>query len=221
MLSAKQAKRREEWRRALPLLRQGAAALAGAALAGGEVFGLYPLGLAFVLGVPGKFLFAGAAGAAAGSLVFLPPTAALRMVGAVAAGFAGRALAPKSRWGGAAAGAACLLLVEGLLLAGGLSSLGQGLAAAGEAALALTVGLGLAWGGAAPARGALLWVGAFVPALESLAPGHGGFLLAGAAGLALAYRGEVKNAAAAAICWGGALAACGPELLPTAVALMA
>ena len=90
MLSTKSLQRKARWQKTLPALRQGGAVLAGFLLAGGPVLELYPLGLAYTLGVPERWMYLGAAGAAFGSLLTLEPVAALRTVGAVAAALAGR-----------------------------------------------------------------------------------------------------------------------------------
>lgn len=221
MLSTKSLQRKARWQKTLPALRQGGAVLAGFLLAGGPVLELYPLGLAYTLGVPERWMYLGAAGAAFGSLLTLEPVAALRTVGAVAAALAGRAICRRSRWAGFAAGCGCLLLVQGMLALSGLSTLAGTLAALGEAALALLFGLALSRAGQGRPQAGLVWIMLFIPALEGIGTGafRPGFLLAGTAGLALAYRGEVKHAAVGAICWGGMLAAADPALLPSALGL--
>ena len=223
MLSTKSLQRKARWQRTLPALRQGGAALAGFLLAGGPVLELYPLGLAYTLGIPERWMYLGAAGAAFGSLLTLEPVAALRTVGAVAAALAGRVLFRRSRWAGFAAGCGCLLVVQGMLAFSGLSSLADTLAALGEAMLALLFGLALWRAGQGKPQTGLVWIMMLIPALEGIGGGafRPGFLLAGAAGLALSYRGEVKRAAVGAICWGCMLAAADPALLPCALTLCA
>ena len=71
MLSTKSLQRKARWQKTLPALRQGGAVLAGFLLAGGPVLELYPLGLAYTLGVPERWMYMGAAGAAFGSLLTL------------------------------------------------------------------------------------------------------------------------------------------------------
>lgn len=144
-------------RGAAALLWQAAAVLAGLLAGGGAVFGtLHPFGLALVLGAGRQTMFAAAAGAAAGSLLLLEPVAAMRYIGAVAAGLAGRCLGRKKFWPGAAAGCGCLLAVQLMLSLSGLGGVSDALAALGEAALAAALGRLLAGRDAAGRGGALL-----------------------------------------------------------------
>ena len=190
---------------------QAGTALLGFVLAGGQVFGgLSPFGLALVMGLDRTLVPAAGLGALVGSLVRLPPVDALRCTGALAAALGGRLLVPQKRWVGMAAGAGCLLMVQLILILYGLGSLPEACIALGEAALSAGLGALLL---RRESGAALLAIGMMLAAsLQrfALGPVQPGLALAGTAGLALAFRGRVQEAALATATLGGAAAAASP-----------
>ena len=190
---------------------QAGTALLGFVLAGGQVFGgLSPFGLALVMGLDRTLVPAAGLGSLVGSLVRLTPVDALRCTGALAAALGGRLLVPQKRWAGMAAGAGCLLMVQLILILCGLGSLPETCIALGEAALSAGLGALLL---RRESGAALLAIGMMLAAsLQrfALGPVQPGLALAGTAGLALAFRGRVQEAALAAAALGGAAAAASP-----------
>ena len=190
---------------------QAGAALMGFVLAGGRVFGgLSPFGLALVMGLDRTLVPAAGLGALVGSLIWLPPVDALRCTGALAAALGGRLLVPKKRWAGMAAGAGCLLAVQLILILCGLGSLPEACVALGEAALSAGLGALLL---RRESGAALLAVGVMLAAsLQrfALGPVQPGLALAGAAALALAFRGRAQETALVAAALGSAAAAASP-----------
>ncbi len=208
--------------RAGPALWQIAAAASGFALAGGSVFGgLYPLGLGLVIGAASPWVLSCGAGAALGYLLLLPTTDGLRYIAAVMAALAGRGLFRRSVYPGAAGGCTVLLAVQLMLSLSGLSSVAQAVAALGEALLSAGFGVLLdrtrthrsLWLGPVPTEGVVLGL-ALLPSLCAIPAGPvlPAVTALGAVGLALAYRGRLRECAALSVAGGTLIAAARPDL---------
>ena len=92
---------------------QGAAAVTGAALGAGQVYGgAAPFGLALVMGCPPAYLLASGVGALVGSLAFQPLTMGLKLAAGVAAAVAGRWLGGGQLRVGALTGGLALLTAQ-------------------------------------------------------------------------------------------------------------
>lgn len=205
-----------------PGLWQFAVAAEGFLLAAAGVFGgLRPLGLGLVFGIGAPYALTGAAGAALGYFLLVPTGDSLRYIAAVAAALAGRGLFKKMFFPGAAGGCGVLLMVQLMLSLSGLSNPAEALGTLGEAILA--VGFGWLVRRTRTARAG--WLGPISPQMQVLGlaalpafcalpmgPFLPGAALLGAAGLALAYRGRVRECAGICIAGGAVLAAARPEL---------
>ena len=205
-----------------PTLWQLAAGAGGFVLAAGGVFGgLHPFGLAFVLGAGQSFAAAGAAGAAVGYLALLPLTEGLRYLAAVAAALAGRWLFKEKFAPGAVGGCGTLLAVQLMLSVSGLSTPAAAMGTLGDALLAAGTGWALRQSGkeralaAGPLSGTAFLLGlAALPALAAAPAGplNLGVAALGAAGLAFAYRGRLRDCALLTVAGGAVLAAADPAL---------
>ena len=204
-----------------PGLQQLGAGALGALMAAGSVFGgLHPFGMALLMGAGPARLWAAGAGVLAGYLAFLPLADGLRYLAAAAVVLAGKALFRGQFWPAAAGGCATLLAVQMLLAVSGLAGPAQAVAAVGDATLAAAWGWGLFRAGAGARRGgplgaeSLLLCCAGLCGLQQL-PAMGllpGVVVLAAGGLALAFRGRLRDCAIFCLCGAGALAAADPAL---------
>lgn len=210
------------------LLWQAAAAAVGFVMGAGQVYGgAAPFGLAMVIGCLPGYALAGAAGAMAGGLVFLPIEQAVKLAGAVLAALVGRKLGRGQLWVSAAAGCSALILTEaavGFGLGGGMN---LSFNAAESAAILCTAVLGAALGAAIQAmpsdkpRGIGLWLAMLVACTQSFtlygfAPGLAIFALAG---LCAAYAGSLEQSAVLAVVLAAAFTAASPSLCYAALAV--
>ena len=204
-----------------PGLQQLGAGALGALMAAGSVFGgLHPFGMALLMGAGPARLWAAGAGVLAGYLAFLPLADGLRYLAAAAVVLAGKALFRGQFWPAAAGGCATLLAVQMMLAVSGLAGPAQSVAAVGDATLAAAWGWGLFRAGARARRGgplgaeSLLLCCAGLCGLQQL-PAMGllpGVVVLAAGGLALAFRGRLRDCAIFCLCGAGALAAADPAL---------
>ena len=204
-----------------PGLQQLGAGALGALMAAGSVFGgLHPFGMALLMGAGPARLWAAGAGVLAGYLAFLPLADGLRYLAAAAVVLAGKALFRGQFWPAAAGGCATLLAVQMMLAVSGLAGPAQSVAAVGGATLAAAWGWGLFRAGARARRGgplgaeSLLLCCAGLCGLQQL-PAMGllpGVVVLAAGGLALAFRGRLRDCAIFCLCGAGALAAADPAL---------
>ena len=204
-----------------PGLQQLASGALGALMAAGSVFGgLHPFGLALLMGVGSARLWAAGAGVLAGYLLLLPLADGLRYLAAAAVVLAGRAMFREQFWPAAAGGCGTLLAVQLMLAVSGLAGPPQSVAAVGDAALSAAWGWGLFRAGARARRGgplgaeSLLLCCAGLCGLQQL-PAMGllpGVVVLAAGGLALAFRGRLRDCAIFCLCGAGALAAADPDL---------
>lgn len=139
---------------------------------------------------------------------------------AAAVVLAGKALFRGQFWPAAAGGCATLLAVQMMLAVSGLAGPAQSVAAVGDATLAAAWGWGLFRAGARARRGgplgaeSLLLCCAGLCGLQQL-PAMGllpGVVVLAAGGLALAFRGRLRDCAIFCLCGAGALAAADPDL---------
>ena len=192
------------------------AALAGALLAGGQVYGgAAPFGLALVLGCPRGHLLAAAAGVLAGGLLMQPVDLAVKLAGAVAAATAVRRLLPDRFTHAALAGGGVLLAEEfiALVVAGGVVSPAATLRVAGTAALACGFGWALRILPAGQPRSFCLWLVMAAACLQRFAAGGfaPGLFAAAAVGLCAAYAGSLEQTAVLCVALTAALAAATPS----------
>lgn len=210
--------------RSAAVLWQGAAALAGFVLGGGQVYGgAAPCGLALVLGCPPGYLLAAAAGTLAGGLAFLPIELAVKLAGAVLAAVLARRLA-KDRFAlGAAAGCGALLGEELLaaVFGGGTVNPAQSAAVLGTAVLAAGLGRAIRALTAEKPQGLCLWLALLAACTQRLATAWlaPGLLLAAAAGLCAAYAGTLQQSAVLSLALAAALTAASPALCYAALAV--
>lgn len=216
---------------AAPNLWQVAAAGGGILLStSGVLGGLYPFGLAFLLGIGTEYIFAAAAGVAVGYLAFLPITQSLQYLAAVAAALAGRCLFKNKFVPGAASAASTMLLVQSMLAISGLATAAETFGALGNALLSVGAGFLLLRSanprknGMAAYAGQALWFGlALLPSLArvNLGPLQLGVAVAGAATLVLGYRGRLRDCGSIGVAAAMLIAAAQPELALSALGMAA
>lgn len=202
---------------------QGAAAVTGAVLGAGQVYGgAAPFGLALVIGCPPAYLLASGLGALAGSLAFQPVGLGLKLAGALAAAVGTRWFTGKVRTGALAGGLtlAALQLLE-IFFAGGILDPGQTVATGCTALLAAALGWGFLHFPLREPRGSCLWLAVGVACLQRCAAGPWapGLALAAAAGLCAAIAGTLEQTAVLSIALAAALTAASPGLCYAALAV--
>lgn len=204
-----------------PLVWQLGTSGIGFVLAAGSVFGgLHPFGMALVMGAGSGSLFSTAAGAMLGYFVFLPLSESLRYLAAIAVILAGRIMFREQFLPGAVGGCGTLIVVQLMLSMGGLSSVPQAFATVGVSVLAVSVGYALYRCGNRELHGAPLGMGALLlytsalPGLQQIALGPllPGVVMLAAGGLALAYRGRLRDCMVFCVCGATVLSACDPNL---------
>lgn len=203
---------------------QGAAALTGAVLGAGQVYGgAAPFGLALVIGCPPAYLLASGVGALAGSLAFQPLSMGLKLAGALAAAVAGRWLSGGKTRVGALAGCLTLAAAQllGIFFAGGILDPGQTVATGCTALLAAALGWAFVHFPLREPRGACLWLAVGVACLQryTLGPLAPGLALAAAAGLCAAIAGTLEQTAVLSIALAAAITAASPSLCYAALAV--
>ena len=210
--------------RSAALLWQGAAALGGAALGAGQVYGgAAPFGLALVIGCPPSYCLAAALGTLAAGLAFQPMLLGVKLaVAAVAAAAVRRLIDGRS---GAGALAGCLTLTAAqvlqIVLAGGLFNPGQTVTVGCTALLAAVFGWAFAHFPAREPRGVCLWLAVATACLQRCAVGPlaPGLALAAGAGLCAAIGGTLEQTAVLSIALAAAITASGPTLAYAALAV--
>lgn len=203
---------------------QGAAALTGAVLGAGQVYGgAAPFGLALVIGCPPAYLLASGVGTLAGSLAFQPLSTGLKLAGALAAAVAGRWLSGGKTRVGALAGGLTLAAAQflGIFFAGGILDPGQTVATGCTALLAAALGWAFVHFPLREPRGACLWLAVGVACLQrcTLGPLAPGLALAAAAGLCAAIAGTLEQTAVLSIALAAAITAASPSLCYAALAV--
>lgn len=193
----------------------------GFLLALGSVFsGLHPFGLALIMGVGQNHLWTASAGVLLGYLAVLPLNDGIRYLAAAAVAFAGRTMFKTQFWPGVVGGCGTLMAVQLMLSLGGLSDVSQAFGTLGDALLSAGWGYALYRCGKRSLRGAPLGAGALlicmaaIPGLqqipaERLMPG---LILLGCGGLALAYKGRLRECMIFCVCGAAMLSACDPTL---------
>lgn len=193
----------------------------GFLLASGSVFEqIHPFGLALVLGTSPGSLLSATAGVICGYLTSLPLSESLRYVAAVAVAMVGRMMFRGQFFPGAVGGCGTLLMVQLMLSFSELSGVPQAFATLGAAALAIAVGYAFHRCGSRELKGAPLGAGALLlcmsalPGLQQLAigPFMPGIIVLAAGGLALAYRGRMRDCMVFCVCGAVVLCACDASL---------
>lgn len=210
--------------RSAALLWQGAAALGGAALGAGQVYGgAAPFGLALVIGCPPSYCLAAALGTLAAGLAFQPMLLGVKLAVAAVAAAAVRRLIDGRPGAGALAG--CLTLTAAqvlqIVLAGGLFNPGQTVTVGCTALLAAVFGWAFAHFPAREPRGVCLWLAVATACLQRCAVGPlaPGLALAAGAGLCAAIGGTLEQTAVLSIALAAAITASGPTLAYAALAV--
>lgn len=203
---------------------QGAAAVTGAVLGAGQVYGgAAPFGLALVMGCPPAYLLASGVGALVGSLAFQPLAMGLKLAAGVAAAVAGRWLGGGQLRVGALTGGLALLTAQFLeiFFAGGILDPGQTVATGCTALLAAGLGWAFVHFPLREPRGACLWLAVGVACLQrcSLGPLAPGLALAAAAGLCAAVAGTLEQTAVLSIALAAAITAASPSLCYAALSV--
>ena len=203
---------------------QGAAAVTGAVLGAGQIYGgAAPFGLALVIGCPPAYLLASGVGALAGSLLFQPVAMGLKLAGALAAAVAGRWLSGGNSRTAAWAGGLTLLAIQalGIFLAGGILDPGQTVATGCTALLAAGIGWAFLRFPVQQPGGACLWLAVGTACLQrcTLGPLAPGLALAAAAGLCAAIAGTLEQTAVLSIALAAALTAASPQLCYAALSV--
>lgn len=193
----------------------------GFLLASGSVFsGLHPFGLALIMGVGQNHLWTASAGVLLGYLAVLPLNDGIRYLAAAAVAFAGRTMFKTQFWPGVVGGCGTLMAVQLMLSLGGLSDVSQAFGTLGDALLSAGWGYALYRCGKRSLRGAPLGAGALlicmaaIPGLQQIPAGPlmPGLILLGCGGLALAYKGRLRDCMIFCVCGAAMLSACEPTL---------